>query len=735
MNTSRPTSLIPGRILCGRYQIVSQLGQGGFGKTFLAKDNCLPGKPQCVVKQLVPSADDPDTLEVARRLFDTEARMLHKLGTHPQIPQLFAYFEEDKEFYLVQEYIEGQDLDRELNTAKTCNEDEIIVLMREILEVLAFVHQQNVIHRDVNPSNIIRRREDGKLILIDFGAVKQITTQIARSPGTNYTIAIGTPGYFPSEQAIGCPRLSSDVYAVGIIAIEALTGCSPEKLPVEEQTGELNWHSLIKASPGLTRVLDTMVRYDFRQRYRSAVEALDAIAQLMDNNKTSLPTKVAIVPPHKQQKPLFFQDKKWLSKWWVKGSIASGIVGLSAGTFVGVNAFLTSNNAVNLYQQANTLYELKNYQKALQTYEKAIAIRPEYDPAWKGKGDALQALNRLDEATNAYEKAIEIDPKSWEARIGRAQILTRTGKSSEAIESFKTALEIEPEASDAWQGLAQIQINLKQYSEAIYSLDRLLDLDSENAFAWYQKGWAWQNLREYKKAIKDYDKATGIKPDLASAWYQKGNIAMNLQEYQEAVIAYEKAVQFKPELEQAWYSLGIAMSQLGRDREALDAFTKATKIRSNYGEAWYQKGWTLHKLKRYDEALSAYETLIRLFPRDEKAWYSKGNVLYNQQNYESAIAAYQQTVAIKTDYYQAWNSLGNAFMQVKRYQEAIDAYDRTLRYQPDLRQAQQGKAQAENLLLVEKEKEREENRSEEREEKRDEDTTIIDEIDKILPDL
>jgi tetratricopeptide (TPR) repeat protein len=732
MNTSRPTSLIPGRILCGRYQIVSQLGQGGFGKTFLAKDNCLPGQPKCVVKQLVPSANDPDTLEVARRLFDTEAKTLHKLGTHPQIPQLFAYFEEDKEFYLVQEYIEGEDLDRELSNAATRTEEETIVLVLEILEVLAFVHQQNVIHRDVNPSNIIRRREDGKLILIDFGAVKQITTQIVRSPGSNYTIAIGTPGYFPSEQAIGAPRLSSDVYAVGIIAIEALTGYSPEKLPTDAQTGELNWHSLINVSPTLTRILDTMVRYDFRQRYRSAVEAKTAIAQLIDVNKTSLQTKVAIVPP---QKTLSFQEQKWLKKWWVKGSIASGIVGLTAGTFVGVNVFLTSNNVVNLYQQANTLYELKNYQKALQSYEKAIAIRPEFDPAWKGKGDALQALNRLEEAMNAYEKAIEIEPKSWEARIGRAQVLARMGKSSEAIESFETALEIEPKASEAWQGLAQIQINLKQYSEAISSLDRLLDLDDGNAFAWYQKGWAWQNLREYPKAIKDYDKATEIKPDLASAWYQKGNVYMNLQEDSEAITAYEKAVQFQPNLEQAWYSMGIALSQLGRDREALDSFTQATKIRSNYGEAWYQKGWILHKLKRYDEALSAYETLIRLFPRDEKAWYSKGNVLYNQKNYESAIAAYQQTVALKKDYYQAWNSLGNALMQVKRYQEAINAYDRTLRYQPDSQQAQQGKAQAESLLLVENQKEREENQREEEREERGRGDTIIDDINRILSDF
>lgn len=698
MNNSHSINLVSGQTLGGRYQILTQLGQGGFGRTFLAEDLYLPGHPKCVVKQLQPMANDPDTLQVARRLFDTEAQILHQLGKHPQIPQLFAYFEESQDFYLVQEYIEGENLAEELASHKTIAEENVIYLLSEILEILSFVHQQKVIHRDVNPYNIIRRKDDRKLFLIDFGAVKQITTQMVYSPRTNYTIAIGTPGYLPSEQAIGSPKFSSDVYAVGIIGIQSLTGRSPQDIPINSQTGEMNWQSLIRVSPGLTQVLNTMVRYDFRQRYPSAIEALEAIEKL----KTSSSKTIAI--PYKTSK-LSRQDKPINIKGWlVKGVLSLGVIGIGAGVFVGINYFLASNNAIALYQQGNTFYNLRSYDRALQAYEKALKIRPELPEAWIGKGNVQQASSNFKEALNSYEKAIQLQPRNWQAWVGRAQVLDKLGKSQEAIDTFKGAIKINKNAQEAWQGLAQIQMRLKQYSEAIDSFDRLLKIESDDASSWYYKGWAWHNLRDYQEAIKAYDKAIKIKPDLSSAWYQKGNVLINLQKEEEAVEAYEKAVHFQPKFDRAWYSLGIALSRLGRNEEALNAYSQATQARENNGEAWYQKGWTLHQLKRYEEAMTAYETVIRLFPKNEQAWYNKGNVFYILKRYEDAIAAYQQTVALKKDYDRAWNSLGNALVQVKRYQEAVNAYDRALRYQPDYKQAKEGKARAEDLVTIERQK-------------------------------
>ena len=166
------------KIIGGRYKIISRLAGGGFGMTFLAEDQHLPSNHKCVVKQLKPQATDLKTLKIARRLFDTEAKVLHKLGTHEQIPQLFAFFEENQEFYLVQEYIHGHPLSDELNVGQQFSEEQTIDLLQEILEILEFVHQEKVIHRDVNPHNIIRKENNNKLFLIDFGAVKEITTQM-----------------------------------------------------------------------------------------------------------------------------------------------------------------------------------------------------------------------------------------------------------------------------------------------------------------------------------------------------------------------------------------------------------------------------------------------------------------------------------------------------------------------------------------------------------------------------
>lgn len=265
--------------LGGRYKIVESLGAGGFGQTFRAQDLHLPGHPLCVVKQLKPQVEDTEGLQVARRLFDTEAKVLYQLGSHPQIPLLLAHFEDNKEFYLAQELIEGHSLADEFDITPW-DVAKVVNFLRDVLETLAFVHGHRVIHRDLKPSNLIRRDKDNRVVLIDFGAVKQAGTQPAGS-GIVQTISIGTQGYMPSEQLAGQPQFSSDVYAVGIMAIQAITGLLPKQLVPHAQTGEIDWHPYApQLQPELRTVLDTMVRYDFRARYPSAKEALNAMASL-----------------------------------------------------------------------------------------------------------------------------------------------------------------------------------------------------------------------------------------------------------------------------------------------------------------------------------------------------------------------------------------------------------------------------------------------------------------------
>ena len=273
-----------GQTLAGRYHIIRHLGEGSFGQTYLAQDKQLPDNNQCVLKHLKPQASDPLTLQTARRLFETEAQVLNRLGNHDQIPRLLAHFEENQDFYLVQDFIEGESLSQILTPGKRLSETQVINLLQEILEILEFVHNKGVIHRDIKPSSLIRRRHDGKLVLIDFGAVKQIRTQAVNTQGqANFTIAIGTEGYMPSEQARGKPRLTSDIYAVGMIAIQGLTGIPPRELQ-EDSQGEVIWRDRLRIDNRLAKVLDTMVRSHFTQRYQNASEALQAVKALKSRN-------------------------------------------------------------------------------------------------------------------------------------------------------------------------------------------------------------------------------------------------------------------------------------------------------------------------------------------------------------------------------------------------------------------------------------------------------------------
>jgi serine/threonine protein kinase len=294
-------------ILAGHYQIVRHLGGGGFGQTFLAKDTHLPGEPLCVVKQLQPKTTDRATLETAKRLFDREAQTLYRLGNHDQLPRLLAHFEQENEFYLVQEYIEGQPLDQELTDRKQLSEAAVIALLRDILQVLTFVHQQNVIHRDIKPANLIRRSKDGKIVLIDFGAVKEVSAQVASSSThTSLTVVVGSPGYMPSEQITGRPHFSSDIFAVGMVCLQALTGVNPRELPQDARTGEFScilFKDLAPIGLGFAAILEKMVRYDYRQRYQTATEALLALERLLNPGQSESTILWQPSPPKMLEQP------------------------------------------------------------------------------------------------------------------------------------------------------------------------------------------------------------------------------------------------------------------------------------------------------------------------------------------------------------------------------------------------------------------------------------------------
>jgi serine/threonine protein kinase len=274
-------------ILIGRYLPQKLLGQGGFGAAFLARDRYTPGMRQCVVKQFQPSGKlNPSQLQLAQQLFEREAEVLEELGNaHPQIPDLFAFFEltvptpqgsNDGFFYLVQEFIDGLTMEEEMAQKGAFSEAMVLEVLESILPVLKFVHDHGSIHRDIKLSNIMRHR-NGRLYLLDFGAVKQ-ATKGGRPAGTGST-GIYSLGFAPPEQVSGSEVYpSTDLYALAVTCIVLLTGKEPNEL-FESYRNTWNWHSRVQVSSRLAKVLDRMLLPTPSDRFHSASDVLAALKQ------------------------------------------------------------------------------------------------------------------------------------------------------------------------------------------------------------------------------------------------------------------------------------------------------------------------------------------------------------------------------------------------------------------------------------------------------------------------
>jgi serine/threonine-protein kinase len=365
---------IIGTVLRERYYIAQELGRGGFSITYLAEDRDLPGHPRCIVKRLQPQlgtqvlGQNSQSWQSAQKRFITEAITLQRLGKHPQIPQLLAYFEENQEFYLVQEFIDGENLEQEVKQ-HLLSETQAIALLQEVLKILDFVHQQNVIHRDIKPSNLIRRSSDSRIFLLDFGAVKDITLPLEPQQSANPTKIIGTQGYMPPEQLEGHPNFTSDLYALGKTAIYALTGQLPpdqgdsqtieldndQTLPQEETT----INTLIQISSRLSNILNRMVCYRYQDRYQSAIEVLTDLER--EQNFITLPPPFLVSPPYvpdEQLEPVFPRPNQERKKskmiiWLVLilpffGALLTVIIGIHKNRYQGFLSYTNNNYHIQI---------------------------------------------------------------------------------------------------------------------------------------------------------------------------------------------------------------------------------------------------------------------------------------------------------------------------------------------------------------------------------------------------
>lgn len=676
-------------LLGGRYKILREIARGGFGITYLAQDT-LASNIRCVIKKLNPQNAD---VEAAKRLFQREAHILNYLQQNQQIPKYFNYFEERNDYYIVQQYIEGQSLDKLIYQRWTTS--DVIGFLREILLILKHLHEVNILHRDIKPSNIIQRDEDKKFVLIDFGSVKQIYPSYSL-PSSQEQLPlhtmIGTPGYAPTEQMAGRPGFSCDIYALGMTAIQLLTGVHPRELR-RDHNDNILFPIGVEIADSLSAILTKMVYSGPERRYQSVDEVIKDLNEVTVRqngafgNWNSNPAKTKINPPTQfqynnqnsrtQLTVLRLPKKRWLIPI-VLTTIGAIVFGVEF-----MNPFL---RPLYYSYQGNLLLDAGKPEAALEQFENAKAVQPNYAPAWKGRGDALFSLGRDFGALSSYNKALSLQQNNLTILNNKGKLLYKLGRYQDALEIHEKVLEIDSNNADGWSGKGLAYIGLRKYEEASKSFEKLREINPDEPRIWYEIGLATEQLQGqqvarkfYEEAIKNYESYLRRKPGNPIAWTDQGTVLLKLGNPHDALASYEKALDIDNNFYEALLGRGNALLGLGRLEEAFSAFDKASDVRPQDYQVWYNRGVLLARhFKKHEEALDSFNKVIDRRSDFAPAWQDKGLVLSELNRNNEALVALNKAkdLAPKDPY--VWANLGSTLEMLGRTQEAKAAYDKAI---------------------------------------------------------
>ncbi|NJM98337.1 MAG: tetratricopeptide repeat protein [Phormidesmis sp. RL_2_1] len=506
-------------LLNHRYRIFQSLGEGGFGKTFLAVDTQMPSQRQCVIKQLKPMSNRPEVFALVQQRFSREAAVLEAVGKgHSQIPDLYAYFAEGDKFYLVQEWVEGQPLSAMVQNPWP--EEKVRSFLAGALSALAHIHSQNIIHRDIKPDNIILRQADNLPCLIDFGAVKELmSTAVGTDGSQNNSLVIGTPGFMPPEQAAGRPVFASDLYSLGMTAIYLLTARSPNELPTDSQHGKVLWQQFApKVSEPLAHILTQAIHPYPQNRYAVANDMLRALAPLLGHPIGHLPGHPTGQPTEPLANPLSAAVPIALTTQSVGSASELTTVAISpavpptglapTGSTAATSA---AARALQPKMAATTALPWKQIGLGLGALLLGAGIWAGVRPQLSFNSDSSNAGVVNPKAAIAdLEKQVAANPQDASTQVNLADAYREVGEYDQALAQLDPLLATEPTNVAALISQGKVQFVKGNYADAIANFTQAHEQDGQSATALIERGNAHYETGEYDKAVDDYRSALRI---------------------------------------------------------------------------------------------------------------------------------------------------------------------------------------------------------------------------------
>ncbi|MEN9517561.1 MAG: hypothetical protein RLZZ381_149 [Cyanobacteriota bacterium] len=708
-------ALKKGDLLNQRFDIIRELGSGGFATTYLASDR-QSGQTKCAVKQLQPKFNSPSVWTSAKERLAAEAMVLRWLGERPQIPKFIDHFEENQQFYLVLEFIEGEEFEQEVHR-QMLNETQAIDFLVDILGILKSVHQQGIIHRDIKPSNLIRRQSDGKMILIDFGAVKEIGTMAFDSSKQQVqTQIIGTPGYMPPEQNNGKPIYSSDIYALGKTVIFGMTAKSPTEWEMAEPDGTVSWNQKIAISEAFLKIINRMTAESASQRYHNASEVLQDLEPLQMIGKTiggkyqmvkylggSQCVNSYVAKSLAQNSDRFYleilkvQNSQVSSLSTITQEIMTGFVNLSAADkeqrtpavieyFVDesqifiVQEYIEGKNLAQtvedqfILSEAEVIEILISTATALNPFHRRQIIHGNIQPSSLIKRSDNGKITLVD--FGLVNKAVNLIPNSKAGYIPPEQIVDRATSASDIYALGMTAiyvltgtapqkLEKNPRTGEVlWHRKARISPKFAKILDKMICLDQNQRYQSVNRVA-----------KDLQK-IKQKSKFKGFYKYLLIAPVLIFGILLGRAQWaqQVAILEFSKA---DLKLEEKQYREAIKFYDSGLKR-----LPKNRAQVRNYRKVWEAKAIAQRQLDDYQGSLQTCSTALKYYQNPD-LWNCKALTLYSLKKYDAAIAAYDESIKIAPENIWLWNNRGEAYTKMNEYDLAIADFKKAIELDPN----------------------------------------------------
>jgi serine/threonine protein kinase/lipoprotein NlpI len=553
-------------VLENRYKPLKSIGRGGFGKTYLAEDIKKFGE-QCVIKQFAPYVGNDTESEKLR--FRDEAKQLQRLGEHPQIPALLAFFSERGYLYFVQQYVAGENLAEELERCGLYDEARIRDFLQDLLGILHVVHEQGVIHRDIKPYNIMRRQVDRKLVLIDFGIAKQMEA----NPATGTSI----------------------LYSLGVTAFYLMSGISPYQIvsqlmeegsPAEANDWTKNWRNYINqpVSDNLGAILDKLMCSDRKQRYQSATDVLHDLNPHYPSPlaKTTL-QPIGAVAGGKNRSPL--QQTKQLptpqepSGWrFIKIYAGVSLLGLIAASLALLmatrpSATVSSNvsqdlgdgasNAVAYLERGKVRSAADNFKDALADFNRAIELQPTAE-SYSERGQVRSKLQDRQGALADFGEALKLKPNWAEAYYYRSSVWEELGNTQQALADLNESIRLQGDNNLAWIARGHLRSKQGDKAQAMQDFNAAIKMDARSSYAYMSRAGLYATMNQREKAIADYDRAIVLDPSSYYQFYERGILHQELNNKAKAKADFEMTIQLakKAGKEKDYADAAVRLGQL-----------------------------------------------------------------------------------------------------------------------------------------------------------------------------